>query len=366
LEVIQLFRQWAHRYFSDPQIIILAILLILGFLLIFFFGGMLAPVFAAVVIAYLLDGMVVRMETWRVPRIVAVLAVFLLFVTCTLVLLFGLLPSISRQIAQLLQDLPSMVARGQKLLMRLPERYPEIISDAQIQQFINFLTTGLTGLGDRLLSLSLASVRGLITAIIYIILVPLMVFFFLKDKNKVLGWMTAFLPENRNLANTVYHEVNNQVANYVRGKVWELLIIWGITYATFSLLGLEYATLLSLFVGLSVLIPYIGVTVMFLPVGLVAFAQWGLTAPLFYALLAYSVIQLLDGNLLAPLLLSEVVNLHPVAIIAAVLLFGGLWGVWGLFFAIPLATLVHAVIKALVGDSQQRIEGREKASAPAE
>ncbi|MCG6895220.1 MAG: AI-2E family transporter, partial [Desulfobacteraceae bacterium] len=357
--MIQLFRQWVERYFSDPQIIILAILLIFGFLLIFFFGGILAPVFAAMVIAYLLDGMVVRMEQWRVPRIFAVLVVFLLFVTCALVLLIGLLPSISRQVAQLLQDLPSMVARGQKLLMRLPERYPEIVSDAQIQQFINFLTTGLTGLGDRLLSLSLASVRGLITAIIYIILVPLMVFFFLKDKSKILGWMKAFLPENRKLADTVYQEVNNQVANYVRGKVWELLIIWGITYATFSLLGVRYATLLSLFVGLSVLIPYIGVTVMFLPVGLVAFAQWGLTPPLFYALLAYSIIQLLDGNLLAPLLLSEVVNLHPVAIIAAVLLFGGLWGVWGLFFAIPLATLVHAVIKVLLGRPQKNTESRE-------
>jgi putative permease len=193
-----------------------------------------------------------------------------------------------------------------------------------------------------------------------------MVFFFLKDKIKILAWMKAFLPENRKLATTVWIEVNNQVANYVRGKVWELLIIWGITYATFSLLGIRYATLLSLFVGLSVLIPYIGVTVMFLPVGLIAFAQWGLTAPFFYALLAYSIIQLLDGNLLAPLLLSEVVNLHPVAIIAAVLFFGGLWGVLGLFFAIPLATLVHAVIKALVGDPQAHPLPQKDAPVPAD
>jgi putative permease len=65
-------------------------------------------------------------------------------------------------------------------------------------------------------------------------------------------------------------------------------------------------------------------------------------------MIAYSVIQALDGNLLVPLLLSGVVNLHPVAIIVAVLFFGGLWGMLGLFFAIPLATLVHAVVKALV------------------
>lgn len=60
----------------------------------------------------------------------------------------------------------------------------------------------------------------------------------------------------------------------------------------------------------------------------------------------YSVIQALDGNVLVPLLFSEAVNLHPIAIILSVLVFGGLWGFWGVFFAIPLATLVKALYNA--------------------
>jgi putative permease len=104
--------------------------------------------------------------------------------------------------------------------------------------------------------------------------------------------------------------------------------------------------LISLFVGLSVIIPYIGVTVMGFVMALVAFIQWGWSQEFATAMVAYLVIQILDGNLLAPLLLSGVVDLHPVAIVVAVLLFGGLWGLWGLFFAIPLATLANAVIKA--------------------
>ncbi len=84
---------------------------------------------------------------------------------------------------------------------------------------------------------------------------------------------------------------------------------------------------------------------MFLPVGLIAFFQWGISPELTKTIIAYAIIQLIDGNILVPLLLSGVVNIHPVAIIVAVLVFGGLWGIWGLFFAIPLATLVHAVIK---------------------
>jgi putative permease len=84
-------------------------------------------------------------------------------------------------------------------------------------------------------------------------------------------------------------------------------------------------------------------------VALVALAQWGLTADFYYAILAYGIIQALDGNLLAPLLFSEVVNLHPVAIIVSILFFGGIWGFWGVFFAIPLATLIQAVLQAWPG-----------------
>jgi putative permease len=104
--------------------------------------------------------------------------------------------------------------------------------------------------------------------------------------------------------------------------------------------------LLGVVVGLSVLVPYIGATVVTLPVAVIAYFQWGFTGDFGYIMLAYAVIQALDGNVLVPLLFSEVVNLHPIAIIVAVLVFGGLWGFWGVFFAIPLATLVQAVLSA--------------------
>ncbi|MDB4798161.1 AI-2E family transporter, partial [Verrucomicrobia bacterium] len=113
-----------------------------------------------------------------------------------------------------------------------------------------------------------------------------------------------------------------------------------------NLFGLNSPLLLSLFVGLSVMVPYLGAAIMYIPISLVAFYQFGWDPMLFWVLLAYTVIQILDGNVLAPILLSEVTSLHPVAVIVAILIFGGLWGFWGVFFAIPLATLVNAIIKA--------------------
>ena len=349
----QLFRDWIDRYFSNPQVLILGFLLILGFTLVFFLGNMLAPVLAAIVIAYLLEGLVGLLERRKFPRLAAVLVVFIFFMVSLLALLVILLPLLSRQLGQLLQQLPAMFAKGQSLLIQLPEKYPGYVTEAQIRQIIAALSSQITGLAQQILSFSLASVRGLIAGIIYLILVPLMVFFFLKDKQLITDWVRGFLPDNRSLAREVWIEVNHQFANYVRGKIMEIIIVGVVAYIVFVSMGLQFSMLLALLTGLSVLVPYIGVTVIFFPVAMIAFFQWGATSTTLWVMLAYGIIQIFDGNLLAPLLLSRVVNLHPVAIIVAVLVFGGFWGVVGLLFAIPLATLCQAVIRAWAGSLQK-------------
>ncbi len=339
-------RQWFQRYFSDPQVVILALLLILGTLVIIAFGDMLAPVLASVVIAYLLEGLVGVLERRGLRRTLAVTLVFLAFMLLLLFLMLVVVPRLSAQVTQLFQQLPEMIATGQEKLMRLPERYPAFISDEQVTQLMTTIRAELAALGQRVLSLSVASLLSIITLLVYLILVPVLVFFFLKDKARILGWIAGYLPRDRALTAQVWHEVNMQIGNYVRGKVWEIFIVGGVTYATFKFMGLNYAVLLATLVGLSVVIPYIGAAAVTVPVALIAYFQFGWSADFAWILVAYGVIQALDGNVLVPLLFSEVVNLHPVAIIVAVLVFGGLWGFWGVFFAIPLATLVQAVLRA--------------------
>ncbi|MCF8110657.1 MAG: AI-2E family transporter [Desulfobacteraceae bacterium] len=343
--MLRMIREWFQNRFSDPQMVILWAILLGGFIGIILLGKMLQPVFVGLIIAYLLEGIINRLQGLHIPRTIAVGVTFTLFMICLLALVIGLLPLLSRQIAQLIQELPALIANGQKQLMQLPEKYPELISEEQVKQIIGFLKTELTSMGQEAVAFSVASVKNLISLLIYLVLVPLLVLFFLKDKDRILGWLKTLLPSNLELATEVWHEVNDQVGNFVRGKLWEIIIVWIASYITFSFLNLNYAMLVSLFIGLSVLIPYIGATVMTIPVVLLAFFQWGISPEFTYTVIAYGIIQLIDGNILVPLLLSGVVNLHPVAIIVAILVFGGLWGIWGLFLAIPLATLVHAVIK---------------------
>ena len=352
---MNILREWYHRFASDPQVVILALLLVAGFVAMATLGEMLVPVLVGVIIAYLLDGLVEKSRQLGAPRLSAVALVFILFLTFFVFAILWLMPRLWSQLTQLVTQLPYIIASGQELLLQLPEKYPNLFSEQQVTDLITAIRGEITAMGQRVLSLSVASVFGLITLMVYIILVPVLAFFFLKDKQRILNWFSERLPRERPLANQVLHDVNQQVSNYVRGKVWEIFIVGGVTFATFSLMGLQYSLLLATMVGLSVIVPYIGAAVVTVPVAIIAWFQWGWSADFGWLLFAYGVIQALDGYLLVPLLFSEVVDLHPVAIIIAILVFGGLWGFWGVFFAIPLATLVQAVIKAWPMKSREEL-----------
>ena len=343
---MKMITDWFRYQFNNPQVVFLTLFLVLLFVVVVLMGNMLAPLLAAVVIAYLLEGLVGVMEKTRLPRLIAVLVVYFAFLLFVVLILFGLLPLLSQQATQFVQQIPSMLNVGQDVLLKLPESYPEIVSAEQIGEIMVLIRTELTSWGQKLLSVSLASVMGLITILIYLILMPILIFFMMKDKEALVAWVARFAPSEHQLVGQVWSEVDRQIGNYVRGKFWEIVIVWFACVVTFSVLGLQYTMLLAVLVGLSVLIPFVGAAVVTIPVVFVAWFQWGFTGDFFVLVSAYLIIQALDGNLLVPMLFSEVNNLHPVAIIAAVLIFGGLWGVLGVFFAIPLATLVHAVINA--------------------
>lgn len=350
---MQIVRNWFRSHFNDPEVVVLTLLILGGVLLVAFLGGMLLPVLASVAIAYLLEGLVGIVVRRGGPRLPTVLVVYFAFLTLFLTFMLVLIPLLYSQLIQAVEELPNMVVRVYDQLKQLPERYTFINREQfdevffQVRGSIQQELTRATGsIGKQILAISVSSFKGLITLFVYIILMPILVFFMLKDKERILGWFERFLPAERKLATEVWRDVDRQIGNYVRGKVWEIIIVGAVTYATFKLFGLNYAVLLGLAVGLSVVVPYVGATVVTFPVAIVAYAQWGTASEFWWLMGTYALIQALDGNLLVPLIFSEVVHLHPIAIIAAVLVFGGLWGFWGVFFAIPLATLVHSVIKA--------------------
>ncbi len=339
--------QRLQRLLPNSQAVALAILLIICPLLIYLLSGLLMPVFASIILAYLLNGIVIMAENKNIPRLVSVYVVYSGFLACLGFAIFILMPIVSSQAIQLIQKIPAMLNKAQMEIMRLPQLYPQFMTEESVKEFMVSVQNELLSYGQEIISTSAASVIGLVSALIYLFLVPMMVFFFLKDRDILLNWILKFMPKDRNLTTLVWSEVDLQIANYVRGKLIEVFILWAVSFITFTAIELNYAMLLAVLMGISVMIPYVGATLVTFPVLGVATMQWGISGDYFmYTVIAYSIIQAIDGVVLVPLLFSEAVNLHPIAIIIAILFFGGLWGFWGVFFAIPLATLVKAVLNA--------------------
>lgn len=361
-----IFRRWFQRNFSSPATIVLSMLLLVGFVFILTLGDILAPILWALVIAYLLEWLVAALEKRGMKRFWAVLLVFVGFVTTALLIILGLVPLIWQQGSKLVTELPSIGLKAKNAVLALPEKYPNMVSTEQVNHILNSISSELGSLGQGLVSASFSSLMGVASVLIYIVLVPLLVFFFMKDRNLIFNWFGQWLPAERQLAESVWSEVNRQIGNYIRGKVMEIIIVGSASYLAFVIMGLNYALLLGVLVGFSVLIPYIGAALVTIPVVLIGFFQWGFSQPFYVLFVVYMVIQILDGNVLVPLLFSEAVSLHPVAIIGAILLFGGLWGFWGVFFAIPLAILVNAVLDAVKDHRVGQEEAAEVAEVGAE
>ena len=346
--MFELFQTWYKKKLGNPHSAALLGILLCGFGIIYFFSDLIMPLLVAIVFAYLLDTPIrVLTQKFKLPRTLSI--VIVLGSTLSLLALFitVLLPNLWNQTVGFVRDLPNMFNLLNTWLQALPEHYPELVDYAMLDSLMTSLRAKILGYGESLLTFSLNSLVSLVGLGIYAFLVPLMVFFLLKDKPLFVRSFLNLMPKNRRLTTRVWMEMQQQINNYIRGKLLEIIIVGVVTYIILIFFDLRYPLLLSVAAGLSVLVPYIGAVLVTIPIALIALFQFGLSPDFYYVLLAFGISQLLDGNIVVPFLFSEAVNLHPLTIIVAVLIFGGLWGFWGVFFAIPLATLVKAVVNAI-------------------
>lgn len=341
-------KRWLDRQLADTQMVALLGSLAILFSVITLFGQMLAPLLAAIALAYVLDGVVELLCRCRVPRLLGIILVASGAVLIVLFTLLTVLPLLSAQVGKLITQAPSLVDGLRNWLHSLQLQYAGWINPDYVQQLAAMAIVKLQDWGGALFSFSLASIPGLITLLVYVVLVPVLVFFLLKDKGTLIAWGQHFLPRERTLVIRVWGEVDVQIGNYIRGKFWEMVIVGVVTWLALLICGHQYALLLGALTGLSVWIPFVGAAVVTVPVVALSFFQWGMTDATLYALIAYGVVQVLDGNVLIPWMFSEVVNLHPIAIIVAILVFGSLWGVLGVFIAIPMAALVRSVLQVMM------------------
>ena len=333
-----------RNYFYEEEQFAALFLLIIAGILLYFIGSTITPIFVSILIAYLLNGVMNFFEGKNYSKKTAFYFSFTIFLVFYLIVLVSL-PYVTGQIASLINELPAIVAFVQNLFDNLIIRYPNFFTTEQVEEIFASSTSFIPSIAEQVLIQLNTGFSAIMNALIFLILTPILVFFFLKDKSEMLSYVTYFLPNKRILLSQIWSDLNIQLFGYVRGKALEMIVVGSVTTLAFLILGVNYSVILGILVGMSVLIPLFGAILVTIPVVAIGLFQWGLDTPFFIFLFVYLLIQILDGNVLFPLLMGNEVNLHPVLIILAILVFGGIWGFWGLLLAVPIATLIRAVFK---------------------
>ena len=338
-EINNLFR----KIFSNEETLVFGMLLTAAFLILFFLGNILTPFLISIIFAYLLVGMQKRLEDYGLNSTIALIVTFSFFLLLGIALMVWLGPLVYQQLQSLILEIPKWVNAFMIFAQNVPEKYPDLVSSDQITAFLQSLSGQITAISQDFLKASIAGIQNTVTIAINLILLPILVFFFLFDRESIISDFLNILPRERAMLKKVWVEMDGQLSNYARGKAIEIVIVGSAAAIIFMYFGLEYIALLSVLVGFSVLIPFLGAFIVTLPVAAVGLLQFGISFDFWLLMGAYLVLQILDGYLLVPILFSDAVKLHPVVIMLAVFVFGGMFGFWGVFFAIPIATLIKAI-----------------------
>ena len=332
--------------FSNEETIIFSLAILLFFLVISFFGSILTPFMISIVVAYLLVGMQKKIQSYDVSANVALIITFSVFIITGAALLIWLVPLLYIQLQAFILDVPNLINNFLDFISGLPAKFPDLVSSEQISIFFQAVSEEASAIAQNIVKSSISGIQSAITFLLYIILFPILVYFFLFDRKNIIEGFIKIIPGKREMLTNIWAEMDIQLSNYVRGKTIEIFIVGIAAAIIFASLGLKYSALLSVLVGLSVIIPYVGAFLVTIPIVVVGLLQFGLGTEFYLLIGLYLLLQALDGNLLVPIIFSETVKLHPVVIILAVFIFGSMFGFWGVFFSIPIATFIKAVWNA--------------------
>ncbi|HIH2763343.1 MAG TPA: AI-2E family transporter [Candidatus Azoamicus sp.] len=314
------------------------------------------PIIISIIFSYFLHNLKKILLTFGWSKNVSFFIIYFVFIAFFLLTLFILMPLVFRQLVSLFNDLPFIIQKIKFLTDKFIIKYPSIFSTEQTNLLFSNIITYVQSIGKTVISASLLSIAFTIKFIVYIFFIPIFIFFILKDHEDMINNFKKVMPQKSNFLKKIWQATNKQIGNYVRGKFIEFFIITFTSYILFKMYKLSYSDLLSVGVGLSVIIPYIGTIIISIPVVLISSVQLGLSNDFFYFIVFYSVIQFLDGNLLVPILFSEAVNLHPITIIISIIIFGSIFNLYGVVFAIPLAIVFKAIINLYLTPNEFKVD----------
>ena len=355
---------WFFKWFLDNKAItVFLVTLLLGlnifilskisflfFPVIDFLSVVMLPVILSGLLFYLLNPLVDLMEKYKINR---VLAISIIFIIIAILLIIGLavaIPNLQRQVVIFAQNVPSYLEDADRVIddlvtKRLPDDFrPQL--EQVLAQFSTQATAWASNISSKAVNWVSAIISGTSQVIVALIIMPFMLFYLLRDGKGLRDYITQFLPNKlREPVGKVLSDVNQQLANYVRGQITVAVIVAIMFIIFFKIIGLRYAVALGVTAGILNLVPYLGSFLAMIPalvLGLIAGPVM-----LLKVIIVFIVEQTIEGRFVSPLILGSQLNIHPITILFVLLTSGSMFGIWGVLLGIPIYASAKVVISAI-------------------
>ncbi|AZL58481.1 AI-2E family transporter [Tabrizicola piscis] len=331
-------------------------------LLLWFLGNVLLPFLVGGAIAYFLDPVADRLERAGLSRVAATTVISLAALVLVILLVLAVIPTLVNQLTALVNAAPDIAKRLQEFLLA---RFPDLAdSTSTIRQTLAEIGAAIQARGAELANGLLSSALGVISAIVFIVVVPVVAFYLLLDWDKMVQRIDSMLPlDHAPTIRRLGREVDAVLAGFVRGQVSVCLTLGTFYAVALMAAGLQFGLVVGAIAGAITFIPYVGSIIGgTLAVGLALFQFWGdwVQIGIIAAIFAFG--QFIEGNVLTPRLVGKSVGLHPVWLLFALSAFGSVFGFVGMLIAVPVAAAIGVLTRFGVQQYQSSLLYRGTAS----
>ncbi|ASN05142.1 AI-2E family transporter [Virgibacillus necropolis] len=309
------------------------------------------PFFFSLFIAYLLYPIMQKIHSFNIPKGLAILIIYVLFLGGIIFAINRIYPLFLRQLTELSDQLPQFISTYKNWIYQIYEStafLPETVHD-KMDNLFQQIETRMGNLVSKLIN----SITKIFDIIVVVTVIPVLVFYFLKDKKRIKDWLKKWIPSTyHHRAHEILFSIDKSLGNYIRGQLLVSLFVSIATFTSYYFLDLKYALVLAIIMGFTNFIPYFGPIIGALPA--LAIALTVSTKLAVFVLITVFVIQLIESNFLSPFIVGKSIHIHPIAIIFALLVGGQVGGVVGLLLAVPLLTITNEIVRQFRKSTEAR------------
>lgn len=301
----------------------------------------LAPFIIALIISYVLNPIVTLLNQRKVPRTVAVLLIYAVFITSLSVIMLNLIPVFVTQLAELNEHIPQMTMQAESLMITLNDHplLPDSIREGiynSIERWEKGISTAISDYIDR--------IGSTINTLFIAFIVPFIAFYILKDFKLIERGVITIVPKSyRKPTVKLLRDIDQALGNYIRGQFIVCVIVGLLAYIGYWLIDMPYPLLMASLVSIFNIIPYLGPFFGAAPaIIMAATVSWKMVL---YVIIVNTLVQILEGNVVSPQVVGRTLHMHPLTIIFALLVGGELAGIIGLILAVPFFAVMKVIVQ---------------------